>query len=982
MYFFVKFFISVIVVTLSIALSGCGGSSSPSSVPNTPVPPSAPTPTPTPTPTPVPDVTLDSITLSAVTDTLKVPQTLQISATGSYSDGSTENITDLVSWTSSDSSVLEISENGTINTKAAGIALVTASLDNTSSQQSISVKQLTDISISPNSVTIAENTSAQLSVVGLYSDNSVEDFDNIIVWQSSSNDIAIVNEANQLQGLSEGSTAISASIQNLSTQISVEVTPATLQSINVLSSVNELPAGLSTQFTAVGVYSDGSEQDLSTQVQWSVSDTAKANIEASTGLLSAIEAGVTLVTASKQGIIANAPLLINQATLNELNITPSNITLAEGSSASVSVTGIFSNNTKLDLSAQVQWQIIDQDIANFDTQSLRVEGVSAGGTEILVTAPGLGIEARAQISVSDASLLSIALAELSRNSLPLAQSKTYRATGIYSDGSRQDISDQVTWLSSNENSVIVSNATGSKGFAQTLLPGTSVVSAVLGEVQSSTSLQAVDADLISLHVKLQDPTLPQQTSTKLEVVGTFSDGTRLDMTSQVAISASNNRIVNLQFSNNGRITGVSPGTVVLSASFDGIVGVTELTITDARLERLVINAPHQNVPLGLSMNLSVLGEFSDGSSKTMSEEVTWQVDDTERASISNAADTAGLLTTNASGDIQVRVSLGGFSDSVDVSISDTIVNSIVVSTESAQLGTQSTLSATAVATFDDDSSRDVSNQVIWSSNNIEVAWVSNSKQATGTITGLQEGIFELQAQLNNVASNAIELSVVSDDNALAAIAIEALPNIINNNGADSANINIKLIPSSQSDIIEDGTQITLNITEGNQTRTVQLNSIDGEANYTLQSSYDGFISVSANQGQATANTGLISTPNLSDALSGDGRSRISFEDGVLATDSIFLVLLRNITNREFTLTQIDIGYLDPANANAFVPFPESPVLDNDFISDGLISAGEFHAIGYELTEDIQASEYIISYLFTEALSGQAFRLEARFDFAQ
>jgi hypothetical protein len=84
----------------------------------------------------------------------------------------------------------------------------------------------------------------------------------------------------------------------------------------------------------------------------------------------------------------------------------------------------------------------------------------------------------------------------------------------------------------------------------------------------------------------------------------------------------------------------------------------------------------------------------------------------------------------------------------------------------------------------------------------------------------------------------------------------------------------------------------------------------------------------------------------------------------------------------FIVDQINFGYLDPNNSNAFINFPESPITSGRFISDGDLTAGEFNFIGYELESDVEASEYVITYLFSDGNSDTSFKLYNTFNFAE
>ena len=113
--------LGVLTVILAATSLSCGGDSRPSVF-------TAPTPTPTPTPVPV----TASITSMRVTgsDVLRaLGETSQLTATGTYSDGTTRDVTAEARWTSSSSSHLSVSA-GTVTALAFGAGFISANLLN------------------------------------------------------------------------------------------------------------------------------------------------------------------------------------------------------------------------------------------------------------------------------------------------------------------------------------------------------------------------------------------------------------------------------------------------------------------------------------------------------------------------------------------------------------------------------------------------------------------------------------------------------------------------------------------------------------------------------------------------------------------------------------------------------------------------------------------------------------------------------------
>jgi len=106
----------------------------------------------------------------------------------------------------------------------------------------------------------------------------------------------------------------------------------TLQSIDVSPTNPSAAAGATEQFSATGMYSDGSHKDLTSQVTWSSSSTAVATIS-SAGLATAVAAGTTMISAAMQSMSGSTKLTVTAATLSKIEVTPTNPSVAKGSTS-------------------------------------------------------------------------------------------------------------------------------------------------------------------------------------------------------------------------------------------------------------------------------------------------------------------------------------------------------------------------------------------------------------------------------------------------------------------------------------------------------------------------------------------------------------------------------------------------------------------------------------------------------------------------
>ena len=107
-----------------------------------------------------------------------------------------------------------------------------------------------------------------------------------------------------------GTTNIIASVGGVSGSGTLAVGPAALLSLSVSPGSATLAAGLTQQFSAIGTYTDGTTQDLSTQAAWAASDPSVASIDG-TGLATGLAVGVSNVTAALGTATAGAELTVN-----------------------------------------------------------------------------------------------------------------------------------------------------------------------------------------------------------------------------------------------------------------------------------------------------------------------------------------------------------------------------------------------------------------------------------------------------------------------------------------------------------------------------------------------------------------------------------------------------------------------------------------------------------------------------------------------
>jgi uncharacterized protein YjdB len=137
--------------------------------------------------------------------------------------------------------------------------------------------------------------------MGAYSDGSLQDITLHATWSSSNTSIATVSTFGLITAVTAGNTDITASLAGINSppvNVVTYIPGPKLVSIALSRSVVAgLVAGSTQQFKATGTISDGTVEDITSQVTWASSNPTIATISA-TGLATGIAPGKTSITAT------------------------------------------------------------------------------------------------------------------------------------------------------------------------------------------------------------------------------------------------------------------------------------------------------------------------------------------------------------------------------------------------------------------------------------------------------------------------------------------------------------------------------------------------------------------------------------------------------------------------------------------------------------------------------------------------------------
>ena len=247
-----------------------------------------------------------------------VGQTLQLSLTAIYSDGTTTNVSSEAAWASSSPFTANINASGLVTALATGTSTIKATFGGFSTNSYVTIPALVSTSIvAPASAPPGQT--AQFSLIQTYSDGSTQDVTSQASWFTSSAAVGTISSTGLLTCVSSGTLQVGEYQAGQPTQsVSYTVLSPTLESIAVTASATTLIAGNTLQLTATGSYSGGIQTNITANVQWT-SANASATVS-STGLVTGQTAGLAILTAALSGI--QAVLSLNVFAVPNPNLQP------------------------------------------------------------------------------------------------------------------------------------------------------------------------------------------------------------------------------------------------------------------------------------------------------------------------------------------------------------------------------------------------------------------------------------------------------------------------------------------------------------------------------------------------------------------------------------------------------------------------------------------------------------------------------------
>ncbi|MBL8983186.1 MAG: Ig-like domain-containing protein [Gemmatimonadetes bacterium] len=345
-------------------------------------------------PVSVTEVPPKSVTLTPDTVALQTSGTRVLTPTVIDSLNRTvTNLTNrLVVWSSSAPAVASVSSTGTVTALTAGTTRVSLTVDGLKSNDVIVnvTDQVVAVQITPSIFPpMRVGGTLQLSAQALNNQNQPI-AGKTITWTSLNPAVATVSTTGLVTGVAVGNATITASVDQRSASVNVNVTPVPIGTVTLVPSNDTLAGGDQKQYNPVVTDSAGRPVTnlANRSVTWNSTNIPVASVS-SQGIVQATTSqnGSAVITVTIDNVTSNA-MTVRVAQIVQLQVTPNPLGVTIGTPVTLSVLPKDNLGNTLQTTKPLTFTTANNTIATVSPAGV-VSGVAAGTTTIFVTMQGV-----------------------------------------------------------------------------------------------------------------------------------------------------------------------------------------------------------------------------------------------------------------------------------------------------------------------------------------------------------------------------------------------------------------------------------------------------------------------------------------------------------------------------------------------------------------------------------------------------------------
>ncbi|MBB6732474.1 Ig-like domain-containing protein [Cohnella zeiphila] len=319
------------------------------------------------------------------------------SVTGEALSGDTVDLTDSVTWTSSDDSIVSI-EDGQWKAVKTGAATLKATLksgdDTLTASFDLQVnKKVHMLLADTDSVSIITGQEVAYPTIHVvYEDGDEEDLTDKIEWTSGSANVLVKDSTHTWKGLVASKATLTGTYLNATVKVN-----AVVEDEYIVYTIDPASIDLTIKKTksikVTGKTKAGKKVSLGSRIEWTSSDESVLTVNGAS--VKSLAEGSGKLTATFQGKTLTVPFTV-KAKLTKLSASNPSLELAPGASAAVKITALYENGKTVDVTSAALWTATSTKVATVSGGVIKA--VAKGSTTLKATFDGKTVTVRVKVT--------------------------------------------------------------------------------------------------------------------------------------------------------------------------------------------------------------------------------------------------------------------------------------------------------------------------------------------------------------------------------------------------------------------------------------------------------------------------------------------------------------------------------------------------------------------------------------------------------
>lgn len=543
----------------------------------------------------------------------------------SYIEGGDPDVEYTNTWSSSNTSIATVDRYGKVTARAPGTATITCEITSTRKATCVItvVQRATSITIVKDrtSINLGESMTVSATV------NPANTTNKNVLWESSDNNVATINQNGLITTVGKGITVIKCS-----------ATDGSEKSASFTLTVKKLVTSVDIDATAIDLYVGKSmtiastvlPEDANTRtLLWSSSDTSVATVSSSGSVRGVGEgtATITCKTTDGSNIVKSCEVTVHQQ-ISRITLDKTSETIYVGNKLTITPT-IMPENAE---NSALVWSSSNDTVAKVSSTG-EVTALAKGTVTITCSAAdGLGAKATCRITVIEL----VKTISLSNSSLTMFKGKTAKLTASVLPATASNKS--VTWTSSN-----INVATVSSGTITAVANGTATITCTANDgsgVKAVCKVMVVNP-VTSIKLNYSSKTINVgKTATLVATVGPANAGNKT-----VSWTSSNPKVATV--TSTGVVKAVGRGSATITCTAKDGSGISASCVITAvqKVTKITLNKRKVTIKKGNTYTLKATVKPTNANNKA----VTWKTSNKKVATVSSN----GVVTAKKKGKVTI-----------------------------------------------------------------------------------------------------------------------------------------------------------------------------------------------------------------------------------------------------------------------------------------------------------------------------------------